>query len=101
MAIDNISAVAALAEQAVAGTGTANAQATSMSFDTWLQSQLSEVNQQLLAGDARVQELATGESANLHEVMLSLEKAKLSFELLLAVRNKALEAYQELMRMQI
>ena len=70
-------------------------------FATWLQSQLGEVNSQLMDGDTKLQELATGETANLHEVMLSLEKAKLSFELLLAVRNKALEAYQEIMRMQI
>jgi flagellar hook-basal body complex protein FliE len=42
-----------------------------------------------------------GEQGNLHEVMIALEKAKLSFELILAVRNKSLEAYQELMRMQI
>jgi flagellar hook-basal body complex protein FliE len=99
--IDNIAAVAALAEQAVAGASTTSAQASTDDFGAWLQSQLAEVNQQLSEGDTKVQELATGEDANLHEVMLSLEKAKLSFELLLAIRNKALEAYQEMMRMQI
>ena len=67
----------------------------------WLQAQLNTVNDQIMTSESNVRKLATGEEANLHEVMISLEKAKLSFELILAVRNKSLEAYQELMRMQI
>ena len=101
MTIDNVAAVAALAPQAAAGTGTAGVQATNGDFAGWLQSNLVEVNQQLLEGDAKLQKFVTGETANLHEVMLSLEKSKVSFELILAVRNKMLEAYQEVMRMQI
>ena len=99
--IDNVVAVAALAPQAAAGTGATGIQATNGDFAGWLQSNLTEVNQQLLEGDAKLQEFVTGETANLHEVMLSLEKSKISFELILAVRNKMLEAYQEVMRMQI
>jgi flagellar hook-basal body complex protein FliE len=99
--IENIAAVAAIAPQSVAGTGGADLQVTGNDFASWLQSNLQEVNQQLLAGDAKLQELATGETSNLHEVMLTLNDARMSFELILAVRNKALEAYQELMRMQI
>ncbi|MDF0606923.1 flagellar hook-basal body complex protein FliE [Neisseriaceae bacterium TC5R-5] len=45
--------------------------------------------------------LASGQVDNLHQVMLGMEEAKMQFELLLQVRNRALEAYQELMRMQI
>lgn len=101
MAIENIAAVTAIAPPAVAGAGTTNVQSTNNDFAAWLQSNLAEVNQQLLDGDVKLQELATGETSNLHEVMLTLEKSKVSFELLLAVRNKVLEAYQEVMRMQI
>lgn len=101
MAIDNIAAVAAIAPQAVTASGTTGVQSTNNDFAAWLQSNLAEVNQQLLEGDAKLQELAIGETSNLHEVMLTLEKSKVSFELLLAVRNKVLEAYQEVMRMQI
>jgi len=99
--IDNVAAVAALAPQAVAGTGATGVDAANGNFAGWLQSNLTEVNQQLLEGDAALQKFVTGESANLHEMMLTLEKSKVSFELLLAVRNKVLEAYQEVMRMQI
>jgi flagellar hook-basal body complex protein FliE len=46
-------------------------------------------------------QLATGESGNLHHVLLELEKAKLAFQLTVQVRNKILEGYQDIMRMQI
>jgi hypothetical protein len=46
-------------------------------------------------------ELATGEVDNLHQVMLKLDEAKLSFQLMVQVRNKLLEAYQDILRMQV
>lgn len=45
--------------------------------------------------------LLVGEPVELHEVLLATEKAHLSFQLLLAVRNKLLEVYQELTRMPV
>jgi flagellar hook-basal body complex protein FliE len=42
-----------------------------------------------------------GETQNLHEVMIRLEEARHSFQLLVQVRNRLLEAYQEVMRMSI
>ncbi|TMG74310.1 MAG: flagellar hook-basal body complex protein FliE [Betaproteobacteria bacterium] len=53
------------------------------------------------AADDAVRRLAVGEPVNLHQVMVQLERAKLQFELVLQVRNKLLEAYQDLLRMQI
>jgi len=70
-------------------------------FSSWLDTQVQEVNQQILSSEDKLQSLATGEYNNLHDVMMSLEKAKLSFELVVQVRNKLLEGYQEIMRMQI
>ena len=59
----------------------------------------------LLTGAARAQEdaqrLAVGEVQDLHHVMIRLEEAKASFQLFLQVRNRLLDAYQEVMRMQI
>lgn len=46
-----------------------------------------------------VEQYATGKSQNLHETMIALEKADISFSLLVSVRNKLLEAYREVMRM--
>jgi len=42
-----------------------------------------------------------GEAVDLHEVMVAVEKAKTSFDLLMEIRNKALDAYREIMRMQV
>ena len=51
--------------------------------------------------DAQVAAFVAGEQEDLHEVMLAMNDAKLSFQLMTEVRNKMLETYQELMRMQI
>ena len=51
--------------------------------------------------DQSIQSLATGDSKGLHEVMLAVEKASISFQMLTQVRNKAVEAYQEIMRMPV
>lgn len=68
------------------------------------QSMLSAVNQlnnELVAGNQAVRNLALGNVENLHQSMMTLEHAKLSLQLMLQVRNGVLDAYQELMRMQI
>jgi flagellar hook-basal body complex protein FliE len=62
---------------------------------------VNKVNDLQNQADAAVQKLATGESKGLHEVMISMEKSSISFQLLTQVRNKALDAYHEIMRMQI
>jgi len=70
-------------------------------FNEWLGQQVTSANSQLVQADDGIRKLALGEADNLHQVMINLEKAKLSFELVVQVRNKLLDAYQELMRMQI
>ncbi len=62
---------------------------------------VSKVNGAQLDADRAIQTLATGESKGLHEVMIAMEKSSISFQFLAQVRNKALEAYQEIMRMQV
>ena len=62
---------------------------------------VSKVNDLQIQSDKSIQSLASGESKNLHEVMISMEKASISFQFMSSVRNKALEAYQEVMRMQV
>jgi len=62
---------------------------------------LNEVNQKLAATQADMQRLAVGDVQNLHEIMIRLEEAQLAFQLVLQVRNRFLEAYQDVMKMQI
>jgi len=70
-------------------------------FSAMLKSFVGDVNAaQLNAGDA-VQRLASGETTEIHDVMIAVEKAGVSFELMMELRNKLLEAYQEIMRTQM
>ena len=68
--------------------------------DTMLQA-INSVNRLQIDADSDVQALATGEKRDLHQTMISLEKAGISFQLMMQVRNKIVAAYQEIMRMQI
>ncbi len=80
------------------------AQSTSLqapSFVDYLSAQVNQVNDKIVAADQRVADVATGKSQNLHEMMVALNKADLSLKMLTQVRNKAVEAYQELMRMSL
>lgn len=63
--------------------------------------QLESTDQLIQAADHGVRELAAGEAGDLHRVMLDLEKAKMSLSLVVQVRNRLLESYQEVMRMQL
>jgi len=71
------------------------------SFSETLKKQLGEVNELQLAAEKASEELALGEAENIHEVMIQTEEAKLALELTVQVRNKVLEAYQDIMKMQI
>lgn len=62
---------------------------------------VSKVNDMQVQSDKAIQGLASGENKNLHEVMIAVEKSSLSFQFMSQVRNKAIEAYQEVMRMQV
>ncbi len=57
-------------------------------------------NSQKTAGK-EVADVIQGKSQNLHQAMAMLEEAKLSFQLMVEIRNKLLESYQELERMQV
>jgi flagellar hook-basal body complex protein FliE len=70
-------------------------------FGRWFTQQVGEVNGKIAESDRQLQALASGEAQNLHQVMISLEDARLSFQLLAQVRNRVLEAYQDVMRMQL
>jgi flagellar hook-basal body complex protein FliE len=71
------------------------------SFQNLLGEFVGEVNnKQLAAGDA-ISGLMSGKNVTLHQAMISMEEASVSFQMMVEVRNKLLDSYQELMRMQI
>lgn len=70
-------------------------------FAAYLKNSFDEVNKSLQSADKLATDLAVGKNENLHEAMIGMEKAEASFKLLVQVRNRALEAYHEIMRMQV
>jgi flagellar hook-basal body complex protein FliE len=70
-------------------------------FEQLMEEMVAKVSDLQNHADQSIQHLATGQSQGLHEVMLAVEKANVSFQLLTQVRNKAVEAYQEIMRMPV
>ncbi|ADG82396.1 flagellar hook-basal body complex subunit FliE [Thermincola ferriacetica] len=72
-----------------------------VSFGEFLKKALNEVNNLQVQSEEMKQKLVTGQIENVHDVMIAAEKANLAFELTLQVRNKIVEAYQEIMRMQV
>ena len=71
------------------------------SFMDHLSKGIQEVNSMQKTADKMATELSSGKSENLHETMLATTQAELSFNLMVQLRNRALEAYQEVMRMQV
>ena len=75
--------------------------AEDVSFGDMLKNKIDQVDQLQKAADTATTEFATGKSRNLHEAVLALEMADTSLRMMVTVRNKALEAYQEIMKMPI
>lgn len=71
------------------------------SFADTLKEAVGSVNAMQKESDVKMQELATGKTKNIHDVMLTAEKADVSLRLMTQVRNKIIEAYQEIMKMQV
>lgn len=70
-------------------------------FAGFLKNELYKVDALQKNADVSSIELATGQTQDLHTVMVALEKASLSLGLTIEVRNKVLDAYNQIMRMQI
>jgi flagellar hook-basal body complex protein FliE len=70
-------------------------------FGSVMNDLIGQVNQSQAKADQMVEALALGEPVEVHQVMIALNEASNALNLTLQVRNKALEAYQDVMRLQI
>jgi len=70
-------------------------------FSDFLGEMVRDVNAKQATANQAVEGVLNGENVPLHQAMLSVEEASVSFQLMVEVRNKLLDSYQELMRMQI
>lgn len=101
MNIDPLTAIPGSTQLAGTLSASASQEPQGGNFNAWLGNEIKLVNTRIIQADDGVRRLVLGESDNLHQVMLKLEMAKTSFELMVQVRNKLLETYQEIMRMQV
>ncbi|HRT68551.1 MAG TPA: flagellar hook-basal body complex protein FliE, partial [Bacteroidota bacterium] len=62
---------------------------------------VADVNNQQIESKNATESFIKGEPVDIHDVMITVEKAKTSFELLMELRNKGLDLYREVLRMQI
>jgi len=70
-------------------------------FTEVLKTSINEVDRLQQETDGAIQDLVSGKEKNVHDVMVAMEKASLSLELLVQVRNKVIAAYDEIKRIQI
>jgi flagellar hook-basal body complex protein FliE len=81
--------------------GTSKPESGEGDFLSTLNGFMADVNNlQKQAGES-INQLASGDVSNIHDVMVAVEKAAVSFELMMEIRNKVIEAYQEVMRTQL
>ncbi len=70
-------------------------------FGEMLKDAISVVNEVQKQSDIQIQKFMAGESQDLHETLIAVQKADLSFQMMMQVRNKILQAYNEIMRMPV
>lgn len=96
-----VGAVGGAATPAVATTTSVDASTSGNSFLDAIGNALGQLNTQVNGADAAMAQFAAGGSADIHTVMLELQQASIGLKTGIAVRDKLLEAYQELMRIQV
>ena len=67
-------------------------------FENILGDSIKQVNNLNLQANRAIEELATGKNSNIHETMIAVEKASISFQMMMQVRNKIIDAYQEIIK---
>jgi flagellar hook-basal body complex protein FliE len=72
-----------------------------VSFADFLNNAITEVNKLQLESESLNEAFAMGKTDNIHQVMIAAEKADIALQFTVQVRNKILEAYQEIMRMPV
>jgi len=81
--------------------GVTAAQPAGDSFASMLGQMVSEVNAKQVTSGQTVNALQSGQSVPLHQAVIAMEEANVSFQLMVEVRNRLLDSYQEIMRMQV
>jgi len=81
--------------------GAAASEDTGISFKDTIKKAVGEVNHLQNEADKMAVQLASGDIEDVHKAMIAMQKAKLALNFTIQVRNKVIDAYQEIMRMQV
>jgi flagellar hook-basal body complex protein FliE len=81
--------------------GVGGADKETKTFGEFLNDSIGKVNQMQVEANVAMEKLASGESQNLHETLLAVEKAEIAFKTMNQIRSKVIDAYREIMKMQI
>ncbi|HEV7318834.1 MAG TPA: flagellar hook-basal body complex protein FliE [Ensifer sp.] len=104
-ALAAVSAITAASPEAAANISLepvgAKSAASGAGFGDMVTQGINHVNQQLMVSQTDLQQLSVGNAQNLHQIMIRLEESRLSFQLMMQVRSRLLEAYQDVMKMQL
>jgi len=87
--------------EAVKQTQKAKNRKPTSSFSNTLLESIQKVNDLQKQADKSIEDLATGENRDVAQTMIAVEKANISFQLMTQIRNRIVETYQEVMRMQV
>lgn len=100
--IDPINAVAAIAPQLTNGAAMSDpVQASRVSFEQMLRTGIDDANIKIAEADRMVTAFTLDNDIPSHQVMFALEQARLSLEMMVQVRNRLIEGYQQIMNMQV
>ncbi|ADR19693.1 flagellar hook-basal body complex protein FliE [Calditerrivibrio nitroreducens] len=80
--------------------GSKSTEKSDLSFSDVLKKSIEQVNDAQLQADAAIKKAMSGET-DIHDTMIAIQKADVSLKLMMEVRNKLLEAYQDIMRTQV
>jgi len=99
----SISSIASLAStlSSITPASTATSAANAGDFGNILKSAINEVENSHASADTSIRNFLSGENGEIHSTILATQKAELQFELFMQARNKAVSAYQEIMKMQV
>ena len=90
-----------ISPQGLSPSGKPTPQTGSVSFGRLLEGSMDRVNRLQKEADANINNLAGGNQTDIHQTMIAVEKADVSFELLMQIRNKLIAAYERIMRMPV
>ena len=96
-----IEAISAIGQSASVDAAVKSSSVVTGDFQSWLVNNAQQLNETLMNSDKTVQDIALDNNISVHEAMINMQKAQLTLQFTVEVRNKILESYQELMRMQL